>query len=65
MSEMNVHFWTDWEPMFRRDQHWNWIDFTVITIAFERAYYVDRFDATFGLLGFCVNIEFNWQKETA
>lgn len=54
------HVWHDYEPFYRRDVQWSWIDFTFLKLAIERTYYVERFEFHIGVLGFHANIDLLW-----
>ena len=53
-------FWHDYAPLFKREDHWNWVDFTFLNLAVERTYYVDRFEFHVGLLGLHMNVDYLW-----
>lgn len=58
-----VSFWHDYEPLLQVSEpgRWNWIDWTLVQVTFERANYCERDEMNLALLGFHVCVE-RWRK---
>ena len=55
--KIQYEFYNQWESLNPLAEL-GWRDFTIVNLAFERTYYVDRYLLEVGLLGLNLNVNF-------
>lgn len=62
IGRLEITFYNQWQPLYRRDLKWNWVDLTVIDLKFEVDPIFCLFRIDCGLLGLLWGLSYQYKK---